>query len=262
LNWATVIGIVAGVVILSLATVFSTESVTVFINLPGLAIVLGGTMAAIFICYPLKDVMRVFGTFLLALKREELPMGEYIRELVLLAKKASSQGKISLESELSGIENQFLQSAVQMLVDGYARDELEEIMDTTIEQTYDREMRSAGIFRTMARLSPAFGITGTLIGLIAMMQTLGSNLGDIGAGIAVAFTTTLYGILMANLICMPIAVKVEQRIEERLILMQVIRDGVLYIKDKAPAGVVLNKLKAYLPARRWDSIRKAKAKKG
>jgi len=258
-NIATVIGIVFGVLILSLATYFSTDSAGVFVNFPGLAIVLGGTLASTFICFPLKEVMRVFNTFLLALKREELPTDHYIEEIVDIAREASSRGKIHLEKSLPGIENEFLQSAIQMLVDGYSREEIKEILETRIEQTYQQELSSAGIYRTMAKLAPAYGIIGTLIGLIGMMQSMSVGLGNLGAHMAVALTTTLYGILLSNLIFLPIAIKVEKRIEERVILMCVIRDGTLFIKDKTPAAIVLDKLKAYLPPRRWASIDRREA---
>jgi chemotaxis protein MotA len=253
-NIATVIGIVFGITILGFATYFSTDSVGVFINAPGLAIVLGGTLASTFICFPLKEVMRVFNTFLIALKREELPTDNYIEEIVHIAREASTRGKIHLEKALPGIENEFLQSAIQMLVDGYSREEIKEILETRIEQTFQQEMSSAGIYRTMSKLSPAFGLIGTLIGLIGMMQSMSGGLANLGGHMAVALTTTLYGILFAHLIFLPIAIKVEKRIEERVILMCVIRDGTLFIKDKTPAAIVLDKLKAYLPPRRWSSI--------
>jgi chemotaxis protein MotA len=258
-NIATIIGIIFGIAVLSTATYFSTATPMVFVNLPGLAIVLGGTLAATFICYPLREVMRVMHVFFLALGREELPIGAYIDELVRLAKKATTKGKVSLEKSLPGIENQFLRHAVQMLVDGYSKEEIKEILDTRIEQHYEQEMSSAGIYRTMAKLAPAFGIIGTLIGLIGMLQAMQGDIRAIGPSMATALTTTLYGVLLANMICLPIAIKVEKRIEERVILMAVIRDGILFIQEKTPAAIVLDKLRAYLPPRRWSSI-KARAK--
>jgi len=254
-NIATILGIVVGIVILALATFFSTPNVWVFVNLPGMAIVIGGTAAATFICYPLKEVARVFNVFLLALAREELPTDAYISALVEIARTASAKGKVSLEKSLPGIENNFLRQGVQMLVDGYSSAEIREIMDTSIQQMYEAESSSAGIYRTMAKLAPAFGIIGTLIGLISMMQSMGSDIRGLGPAMAVALTTTLYGVTMANLLCLPIAIKVERRIEERVVLMQVIRDGILFIKDKTPAQIVLDKLRAYLPPRRWASVK-------
>ena len=256
MNVATVIGFVSGIIILGAATFFATDSVRVFINLPGLAIVLGGTLASTFICFPLKEVTRVFNIFLTALKREELPIGNYIEAIVGIAREASAKGKVHLERALPGIENEFLQNSLQMLVDGYSREEIKEILETRIEQTYQQEISSAGIYRTMAKLSPAYGLIGTLIGFIGLMQAMGGGgLNVLGQHMAVALTTTLYGVTMANLLCLPIAVKVERRIEERVVLMQVIRDGILFIKDKTPAQIVLDKLRAYLPPRRWASIR-------
>lgn len=255
MNIATILGILAGAVILGMATAKSTDNPIVFVNLSGLAIVVGGTAAATFICSPLKEVMRVVSAFLLAVKREELPIGNYIDVLVVIARTASGKGRIALEKALPSMDHEFLKSAVQMLVDGYSREELKEILDTRIEQAYEYEMAQASIFRTMAKLAPAFGIIGTLIGLIGMMQTMGGDMANLGPSMATALTTTLYGVLLANMFFLPIAIKVEKRIEERIILMTVIRDGILFIHDQTPASIVLDKLKAYLPPRRWGSIK-------
>ncbi|CAN2040107.1 chemotaxis protein MotA [Candidatus Magnetomoraceae bacterium gMMP-15] len=267
MNIATIIGIVFGMGILSWATFMSTSNVIIFLNLPSLAIVLGGTTAATFICFPLKDVLRVFKLFLIALKREELPMGNYINAVVFLAKQATQKGQIRLEKELSSIENYFLQDGIQMLVDGYSKDEIKNIMDTRIQNTYEQEMAGVNILRTMAKFSPGFGIIGTLIGLISMMQSMGSDLDNLGPAMATALVTTLYGIFLANMFFQPFAIKVEKRVDERIMLMCIIRDGVMFIKDKTPATIVMEKLKAYLPPRKWASIKstpkvksKAKAK--
>jgi chemotaxis protein MotA len=255
MNVATIIGIITGIAILCGAAWFSTDSVGVFVNLPGLAIVCGGTIAATFICYPLKEVMRVFGVFMTALGAEELPTANYITVLVNLSKQVSVKGEAHLEQNLQRIENDFLRDGLQMLVDGYSKDELREILDNRIQQSYEQEFAAAGIYRTMARLSPAFGIIGTLIGLIAMMQSMGRDIVGIGPAMATALTTTLYGALFANMFFTPIAIKVEKRVEERAILMSVIRDGILFIKDKTPAPIVRDKLMGYLPARKWASIK-------
>lgn len=254
MNIATIFGIITGIAVLCGATWFATDSVGVFINLPGLAIVLGGTIAATFICYPLREVMRVFGLFMTAFTAEELPIGNYIKVLVQISKDSSYKGEEYLEKSIRKIENEFLRDGLQMLVDGYTKEELKEILDTRIQQYHEQEIYATGIYRTMATLSPAFGIIGTLIGLIAMMQGLGGDISRIGPAMATALTTTLYGVLFANLFYLPIATKVERRVEERTILMNVIRDGLLFIKDKTPPTIVMDKLKGYLPPRKWSSV--------
>ena len=260
MNIATIIGFLAGIVVLAYATYSSTESVGIFLNLPGLAIVLGGTFAATFVCYPLKALLRVFAMFSRALRREELPIGHYIREIIYLANQAASKGRLKLDLEVKATENYFLQEGLQMLVDGYPAEEMEAVLRTRIENTFRREADQARIFRTMARLAPAFGITGTLIGLISMMQSMGGgSFEQIGTGMAVALVTTFYGLLLANLVFLPLAVKVESSIEERVLLMNIITDGLLLIQAKMPPPMILDKLKAYLPPRRWASIRPRQA---
>lgn len=258
MNIATIIGILFGVVILAVATYTSTDSVGVFINLPGIAIVGGGTIASTFICYPLREVMRVLKVFMMAMGAEELPLENYIKVIVNLSKEMSNKGEDHLENTLKSLENDFLRDGMQMLIDGYSKDEIKEILDNRIQQYHEQEYSAAGIYRTMATLSPAFGIIGTLIGLIAMMQGMGSDIASIGPAMATALTTTLYGALFANMLFMPIAIKVEKRIDEITLLMCVIRDGILFIKEKTPSAIVMDKLKGYLPPRKWATVKASK----
>jgi chemotaxis protein MotA len=255
MNIATIIGILCGVAILAVATYTSTDSVDVFINLPGLAIVGGGTIAATFICYPMREVMRVLGVFVTAFKAEELPVQSYITALVDLNKEVTRGGEASLEKRLSKIENDFMRQGLQMVIDGYSSEEIREILDNRIQQYHEKEIAAAGIYKTMAGLSPAFGIIGTLIGLIAMMQAMGSDIAGLGPAMATALTTTLYGALFANMLFRPIAIKVERRIDDIVNLMCVVRDGILFIKDKTPAAIAKDKLQGYLPPRKWASFK-------
>ncbi|SMF25212.1 motility protein A [Desulfovibrio gilichinskyi] len=258
MNIATIFGIIFGIAILAVATYTSTDSVGVFINIPGIAIVGGGTIAATFICYPLREVMRVLKVFMMAMGADELPLENYINVIVNLSKQVAAKGEENLEGSLKSIENEFLREGLQMLVDGYSKEEIKEILDNRIQQYNEQEHCAAGIYRTMATLSPAFGIIGTLIGLIAMMQGMGGNVGSIGPAMATALTTTLYGALFANMLFTPIAIKVENRIDEITLLMRVIRDGILFIKDKTPSAIVMDKLKGYLPPRKWATVKASK----
>lgn len=258
MNIATIIGIFFGIAILAVATYTSTDSVGVFINIPGIAIVGGGTIASTFICYPLREVMRVLKVFMMAMGAEELPLENYIKVIVNISREMSSKGEEHLEKNLKSIENDFLRDGMQMLIDGYSKDEIKEILDNRIQQYHEQEYSAAGIYRTMSTLSPAFGIIGTLIGLIAMMQGMGEDVSTLGPAMATALTTTLYGALFANMLFMPIAIKVEKRIDEITLLMCVIRDGILFIKDKTPPAIVMDKLKGYLPPRKWATVKAAK----
>ena len=142
-----------------------------------------------------------------------------------------------------------------MLIDQYPAAKLRHIMTISINNTVDRELSEAAIFRTMARFSPAFGMVGTLIGLIVMFQNLGSNPGVIGAAIGVAMMSTLYGLLFANLIFNPIAVKVERKIEDRERLMRLIMEGLLLVSNRTPPQIVRDELKGFLPTGKWTDLK-------
>ena len=238
MNVATILGFLSGLAVLCWAVWLSTGNVLVYLNLPGVAIVVGGVIASTLICYPMREVARILGVFLTALGAEEVPTHDYIAECVHLADVASRGGHQALEGEMRRIDNEFLKNGLQMVLDGYSTTEIREILDNRIQQYFDQEMNAAGIYRTMARLAPAFGIIGTLIGLIAMMQAMSTDLSRLGPGMAVALTTTLYGALFANMLFLPIAIKVEGRIGQIAILMQVMRDGILFIKDKTPSASI------------------------
>lgn len=255
MNIATLIGFIFGTLIFSVAIFQSTENPDIFWNAIGLAVVLGGVTAATFICYPFKKVIMVFVTFIKVLKPDDIHITNYIAEIHHLAQ-LSISGTAKLEKSLTGIKNYFLKDAVRMVVDQYPTESIRHVLSSTITQTRKREYREAAVFRSMAKFSPAFGMIGTLIGLIVMFQGLNQNdMGGIGGAMAVAMMTTFYGILMANLLFLPIAIKLEDRIEERTVLMTVIMEGIILVAKKTPPPLVLDELKAYLPPRRWTDIK-------
>jgi chemotaxis protein MotA len=257
MNIATIIGFVLGIAVLVSAILSATGGEAgIFWNPVGLAIVLGGVVAATFICYPLKDVTQVFKSFVKVLGAEDLPVVNYVNEITYLAEKAMGGDTLKLEKELDGVENYFIADALRMLVDGYPEEKLREILQTYIIQMRARELAEAGIFRTMAKLSPAFGMVGTLIGLIVMFQQMNpDDMSGIGPAMAVAMMTTFYGVLLANLIFLPIAIKMERRLDERIVLMSVIQDGIILVANKTPPPMVMDELKAYLPQQAWKNVK-------
>ena len=265
MNLSTLIGVVIGFTVLTTAIYFqageSQLSVGVFWNLNSLLIVLGGVIAATFISYPLRDVLRVLKTLRLAITRDELPVTTYIEEIATLSGEAGRRGASRLEGVADDVGNRFLEEGLRMIIDEYAPEQIRDIMTGQIQQTYQRQFAEAKIFRTMAKLSPAFGVVGTLIGLIIMMsgldpQNTSRMMRSLGSGMAVALLTTFYGVLLANLIFLPIAIKVERRIEERITLMHIIMEGTLLIQKREAAKLVKDHLVAFLPLRQWASIKK------
>ncbi len=252
MNIATFIGIVLGL-LLVFGTIY-TEAGTLdyFINYSGLAIVLGGTLAATLVSYPIKDVFSVFKNLFLVLKREPPRLQIFIKQVLYLVKMSKAEPAKDLEKEIPYIGNLFLKDAVQMLADGYAVNEISDILEERINYKQESEFAESEIFRTMAKFSPAFGMVGTLIGLILLLVNLSAvGLDNLGTGMALALVTTFYGVLLANLVFKPFAIKLERRTKEQILMMNMIKESIIMIAEKWTPSMVEDYLYSFVkPAER------------
>ena len=247
MNVTTVLGLLISLTLLGFAIVMGAGTTDIFINLAGAMIVVGGTFGATLISYPLKDVLRVFWVFLIVFRREEPRLDQYIRLIVNFSIRARS-GMLNLEAELPRIRNLFLKDGIQMLVDGYSPEEIREMLDSRTHYRETRELSEAQIYRSMASFAPAFGMVGTLIGLIAMLLNLSpENLGNIGPKMAIALVTTFYGLILANLFFRPVALKLERKTEEAVLLQNMITDSVIMIQKEWHPQKVEDYLNSYVP---------------
>ncbi|MGM0449702.1 MAG: motility protein A [Pseudomonadota bacterium] len=227
MNPSTLIGILGGLGLF--ATIFfnAVSDPSLFINLPGLGIVIGGTLAATFISYPIREVLSIFRLIATVLRNERLYTEDDIEELMRITRLFQTGQMPAVEKELQNVNNPFLRTGIQLAVDLTPEEDVLDLMQWRIARLQAKEHAEAQLFRVMAGFAPAFGMIGTLVGLINMMFQLGS--GDmelIGQSLAVALMTTFYGILLANLVLKPIAVKLERRTEQRMIVMHMVMQGV------------------------------------
>lgn len=239
MNIATFVGIILGL-FLVFGTIY-TEAGTLdyFINYSGLAIVLGGTIAATLVSYPIKDVFSVFKNLFLVMKREPPRLQIFIKQVLYLVKMSKAEPSKDLEKEIPYISNLFLKDAVQMLADGYAVDEISDILEERINYKQESEFAESEIFRSMAKFSPAFGMVGTLIGLILLLVNLSAvGLDNLGTGMALALVTTFYGVLLANLVFKPFAIKLERRTTEQILMMNMIKESIIMIAEKWTPSMV------------------------
>ncbi|MBE0439582.1 MAG: MotA/TolQ/ExbB proton channel family protein [Gammaproteobacteria bacterium] len=237
MNVSTLFGMVAGILIVMLSIVLTAQDADSFLNLPGLAVVLGGTMAATLLSYPLAEVLKVFRTLGTVLRNEKLYAEDDQRELVTTAR-LLMQGKLqAIEKEMNTLKNPFLRTGIQLLIDQTPTEDITELLQWRIAKLQARERAEAQIYRTMAMYAPAFGMLGTLIGLVNMLQGMSdSNMTQIGTNMALALLTTLYGVALANLFFKPVAIKFERRTEARVQLMVMIMEGVLLLAHgRSPA---------------------------
>ncbi len=255
MNPSTLIGMVAGLAVLASVLFWSAEDPTRFINLPGLAIVIGGTLAATFISFPLREVLRVFTLLGTVVRNEKLYTQQDIDELVRISR-LWIDGKLpAVERELEHVRNPFLRTGVQLVIELNPEEDIMDFMEWRVARLRAREHAEAQLFRVMASFAPAFGMIGTLVGLINMMFLLGDgDMAVIGQQLSIALMTTFYGILLANLMFKPVAVKLERRTEQRIILMRMVMQGISMMCKKRSPSLMRETLKSFV-ASYEDEIR-------
>jgi chemotaxis protein MotA len=246
MNPSTLLGMLGGVLILGLAIFFSTDNVSVFINVPGIAIVVGGTFAATILSYPLGEVLRVFHVFLIVLRNEHLYTHDDIKEIEEIARLWFRGDLASVEREMDNIQNPFLRMGVQLVIDDTPQEEIMALLQWRIARLRAKEAAEAQVFRSMATYAPAFGMLGTLIGLINMLFSMeGSGFEQIGQNLSVALVTTFYGILLANLLFKPISTKLERRTEERVKLMHMVMEGITLLHKRRSPNYIRDTLHTF-----------------
>lgn len=252
MDLASILGLAMGVGFV-LFGILSGGSLALFINIPSIMIVVGGSVGATLINYPLSDVIGVAKIVKKAfLHTEESPIG-VIDILVSFAETARREGILSLEQKAAGIDDEFLKKGINLAVDGTEPEYIKEIMETETNYIAERHKVGAGIFDSMGAYAPAFGMVGTLIGLINMLAKM-DDPSSIGPSMAVALITTLYGAFIANLICLPIAGKLKARSASEILIKELCIEGIMSIQSGDNPRIVEGKLKAFLsPAMRESS---------
>jgi chemotaxis protein MotA len=261
---STVIGLAAGGLIVLVMLLLAPSQVGLFLNVPGLMIVVGGTFAATLVSRPFADVVRVLRSLPDLARDEPLSVDQEIGQIQRVAEYYRHGYVRAAEEELQSVGNPFLRAGMQLVIDRGPVQDLVKVLQWRIAGLRSREQADAQIVRTMATLTPAFGMVGTLFGLVHMLSGLGgSGLSEIGASMAFAMSSTLYGILLANLLLKPLAIKMERRTQQRLVLLQMLQEGILMLYEKRHPTLIREALEAYLAHQQdaaHDSARPALAR--
>lgn len=242
---ATILGILSATGLV-LGAIFMGSGLNVFINIPALCIVLGGTIGVTLIAYPLKDFLSVIKVVQKALFTKNISATELISKFTDFANKTRKEGILSLESEINEVKDEFLKKGVQLSIDGLEPQQIQHILDTEIDFVRDRHKLGADIFTSMGTFAPAMGMIGTLIGLVQMLQSM-DDPSTIGPAMAVALLTTFYGSLMANIGCMPIAGKLKTRSKEEMLTKEMTIQGIISLSNGDNPRILEQKLLAFLP---------------
>jgi chemotaxis protein MotA len=269
MNLSNVIGLGISVAIVLGATWGATHSFAIFIDPHAMLIVVGGTMAASMVCFSIKRVLnltKVFMKRVLGINKKDYI--SIIQQIVQVSQ-ASRKGRKSLEAVVGQISDPFLKDAVEVLFwleADVTPEEMRELLECRVQTHFERYHEEAEIFRVMSKFPPAFGLMGTSIGMISLLQSLGKadSKDQLGPSMAVALVATLYGIIMANFIFIPIAENLTAQTREDLISRRMVVEGIMLIAANRPTSFVEEKVKSFLlPSERGDagpgSSRKAAA---
>lgn len=244
MSFSTLIGLFSGISIVLIAMSLGS-SILLFINIPSILIVFGGTIAATMIRYSMGEAGSAFGMAITVLKpssdiKDMNELVDMTEDMIRLSRK---NGKLALESY--EINHEFFRGGVRMLVDGYSADLIRQSLKEQNRNLIDKAETSAGVFSAIGDAAPAFGMIGTLVGLIQMLANL-SDPSTIGPAMSVAMLTTLYGAMIANLFALPIADKIQSWVHGESLRQQLIIDAIESIEQGHNPAVMRDLLSPYL----------------
>ncbi|KKM12335.1 flagellar motor protein MotP [Clostridiales bacterium PH28_bin88] len=240
----TIVGLVLGTFFI-LMSISLGGKLGMFWNLPSVFITVGGSFASLLISYDIQQIKGVMHTLKCAVTTETIDPSIVIELLCDLAKKARREGLLGLEDDIERLNDPFFQKGIRMMVDALDPELIRGILETDMEYTARRHELGQGIFRTWASLAPAYGMIGTLIGLIVMLAKL-NDPSALGPAMAVALITTFYGSLMANLVFTPLANKLALRSSEELLIKEIILEGIISIQSGMNPRILDEKLNSFL----------------
>ncbi len=254
---ATIIGIIIGFGGVSWAMYESTHgNIAAFYSKEGFVVVIGGAIASVFMGLPLRTVLDVFGYLKTWVMGKEPDLASIIKELVGYAEVARRDGMLALEEAVKNQKDPFLRKGLQLAIDGTDPEVIEETLRIEIEAVAERHKKGRKFFGIMEKFGPGFGLTATLIGQIAMFQNLGGDTSSIGKALAIALCATLYGAIMANVVCGPIGDKLAVKSEEEQFVKEMILTGIMSIQSGDNPHVVELKLLSFLSERQRKAFEK------
>ncbi len=224
-----------------------------FIDVPSILITFGGAFFAVMASYSMKDYIAGLKSFLLIFKSPTQNVPEMITKIIDLSNVARKEGLLSLEEVASELDDDFLKKGILLIVDGTDPELVRAILETELVSTEERHKTKIGFWQDLGAMGPAWGMIGTLIGLILMLQKM-EDASAIGPAMSTALVTTFYGSVLANWICTPVSSKLKAYNSEEIMLKEIMIEGLLSIQAGENPRVIEEKLKSFLaPAERMSA---------
>lgn len=245
MDLGTVVGMSLSLVLLGTAMMLGV-GIGPYLDIPSILITVGGSITSLLIGYKMENMKKAFTYFMIAFKPQTFDVPVLIKKLVDYSTQARRDGILSLEQQSNQEENEFLKRGLNMAIDGAEPDSIRDLLETDMDRTFDRHKANAGIFDTWAAYAGAYGMLGTLIGLVAMLLNM-SDPASIGPAMAVALLTTFYGSFIGNIIGSPIANILTIRANDEALVKLLIIEGIMSIQAGDNPRALEAKLLTFLP---------------
>ncbi len=249
----SLLGIVLGLAMVIFGILSNKADIFGYIDVPSVIITIGGSITGVLGSFKLGDFINGFKSIALVMKEDAMDPGEIIGNVINLANVARKEGLLALEEASNDIDDPFLKKGIMLVVDGTDPELVRGILETELTCLEDRHKKVIGFWEKWAELGPAWGMIGTLIGLVNMLNNM-EDASAIGPAMAVALLTTLYGSMIANWLCIPIAAKMKVNNDLEIIVKDVMVEGLLSIQAGENPRVIEEKLKSFLSPAVRESV--------
>jgi chemotaxis protein MotA len=255
----TPIGITVGFMMLIFAIASSGElnDVSIFLDITAVFIVLGGVFASLLITFKFEQLKLTGRVIKESFIKNEDRLPEMIDLFIRLSERARREGILALENELEDVKDPFIKKGIMLAVDGIEPEVITDILNAEITAMEERHYQGRAIVEKAGEYSPAWGMIGTLVGLVLMLNQL-NDPATLGPAMAVALITTLYGTVLANLVFIPMATKLEAKTEEEVFLKQIVIEGIIGVQSGQNPRILEEKLSAFVTEEDQEKYREAK----
>lgn len=249
---STVIGL--GLAILFTGgSIITSGDLSAFIDIPSILIVLGGTIASTLIAFPLDDIKNVKSVFQKAFFYDKIDPSDVIDRIIDLANVARKDGLLALEDKADEFNDEFMKKSIMLIVDGTDPELVRNILETELTFLEERHGQGQGILQTMGTYAPAFGMIGTLIGLVNLLKEL-DDPSAIGPNMSVALVTTFYGSVLSNTVFLPLAQKLKAKSGSEILVKELMLEGLLSIQAGENPRIIEEKLKTFIPPKTRSKV--------
>jgi len=253
MDLATVLGFIGSVVIFIMGILTGGAGLSIYINVPSILVTVGGSLAGTIMSNPLSKFTSMPKYISKAINVPNFQEEKIISTLVNFSERARREGLLALEDDLEEVEDEFMRKGIQYVVDGTDPEIIKNLLYTELNQMNARHASCAKVLDDLSKLAPAYGMLGTLIGLIAMLINL-SDPSSLGPQMAVALITTLYGSMIANMFCIPMKSKLDLRDADETLVKEIMIEGILSIQAGDNPRILEAKLVSFLSPDRRKTI--------